>query len=155
MWWHGLGCVAIKMGTSDMDEKLSWLMERKGWGASFRFPPLPALNSNLRQWRPQRQWSVTLFDTAQNAGNGQTIWLGHWSASNKSTANVWEHRTWLNIHYMMTYTELIIVHVKHGPRGCCEYMKRFVVDLPTRVQATFPVEIWLERGQYQHTSHGF
>lgn len=73
----------------------------------------------------------------------------------QSAANVSEHRKWMNVHYMMAYAKLIIVLVKHGHRGWCEYMKLCVVDLPTQVQATFPVEIWLERGQYYHTSHGF
>lgn len=40
----------------------------------------------------------------------------------------------------------ITVYIKHGPRGWCE--SRFcVLDLPTQVQATFPVKIWAEKGQ--------
>lgn len=154
MWWHGLGCVAIKMGTSDIEEKLSWLMEWNGWGASFRFPPLPALNSNLRQCRSQRQWSVTclilrkMLEVVNNMTWALECFL-------QSAAHVLEYRKWLNVHYMMVYAKLIIVHVKHGHRSWCEYMQLCAVDLPTQVQATFPVEIWLERGQYHHTFHGF
>lgn len=147
MWWHELRCVAIKMETSDLEEKLSWLMEWNGWSASFHLSQL--------DWH-----LIEIRDSAGRRGSEASPWYcakcRKWSNNmtralewvQQSAEKVSKHKTVAKykLDDALAMLNSITVYIKHGPRGWCEG-RLCVLDLPTQVQATFPVKIWVEKGQ--------
>lgn len=101
------------------------------WGASFLPPPF---NSNTRQWRPQRQWSIgshkrTHTTKTHEWSNKMNLEKWCWTEpnvcrmANLCGKNVQRRREWLMASNWITafsadyYTW---VHKKHAPRGWCE-----------------------------------
>lgn len=84
------------------------------------FPTRLTFNSNLRQRRPQRQWSVALFDTAMQETVKQYD-LG-------TGVNPTKHKECIEAQTVAKYKvydaiallNSITVYIKHAPRGWCE-----------------------------------
>lgn len=122
MWWHGLGCVAIKMGTSDVEETLSWLMEWNGWCASFHLSPLDWHSTAIWGRGGSEASPCLILRKMQEMVKQYDLGTG---------VNPTKHREHIDAQTVAKYKHYdaiamlnsITAYIKHGPRGWCECMR--------------------------------
>lgn len=165
MWWHGLRCVAIKMGTRG--ERVMWKRRschdwwsETGWGASFSFFPPPDSHSTPIWGGEGRRGSEALprSHKLQKRMSGQTKWtwkvvlnkgkLVQKCMKSQTAANGFKlnHSTFCTPLWMCIWNTL----PQRLPQVHRDGADRVVWELPTQVQATFPTEVFAKGSITSH-----